>query len=58
MVLDEIYDLSIYDEDPDQKFQSATELFTTPEARQKLIWLWGLSKVSRNFLVIFAIILA
>ncbi|KAI1701386.1 aminotransferase class I and II domain-containing protein [Ditylenchus destructor] len=44
IVLDEIYDLSIYDEDPNQKFQSATELFTTPEARQKLIWLWGLSK--------------
>lgn len=48
VVLDEIYDLTIYDEDPEKPFESATQLFfeksVEPTARNKLIWLWGLSK--------------
>lgn len=47
VVLDEIYDLTIYDEIDAQPFRSATELFNDSEAdRNKLIWLWGVSKVS------------
>ncbi|KAL3075485.1 hypothetical protein niasHS_011992 [Heterodera schachtii] len=44
VLLDEIYDLSIYDEDSESPFRSAVELFEDERSRQKLIWLWGLSK--------------
>lgn len=53
MILDEIYDLSIYDEESKQPFKSAIELFQTNEAKNKLIWLWGLSKVNYLLNLIF-----
>ncbi|KAI6186817.1 ACC synthase-like protein [Aphelenchoides besseyi] len=44
VILDEIYDLSIYDENPAFPFRSACELFEDPEAANYLIWIWGISK--------------
>ena len=52
ILLDEIYDLCIYDEEPGKPFRSAVALFQTQEQKQKLIWLWGLSKAS--FLIVFS----
>ena len=43
-MLDEIYDLTVYDEEPEKPFQSAIQLFETEEEKKKLIWMWGLSK--------------
>jgi aspartate/methionine/tyrosine aminotransferase len=43
-MLDEIYDLTIYDEIPGSPFRSAVKLFETEQERSKLIWMWGLSK--------------
>ncbi|CAD5232082.1 unnamed protein product [Bursaphelenchus xylophilus] len=43
VILDEIYDLTIYDENPKFPFQSATELFQG-EDKNYLIWIWGISK--------------
>jgi hypothetical protein len=58
--LDEIYDLCIYDPIVGQPFQSAVQLFQSSESQEKMIWLWGLSKVtcllldsSQNFQIIF-----
>ena len=45
ILLDEIYDLCVYDEDPKRPFASAVQLFQTKEAKDKMIWLWGMSKV-------------
>ncbi|KAI6213765.1 ACC synthase-like protein [Aphelenchoides besseyi] len=44
VILDEIYDLGIYDENPAFPFRSACELFEDPEAANYLIWIWGISK--------------
>jgi aspartate/methionine/tyrosine aminotransferase len=43
VILDEIYDLTIYDENPEFPFQSACSLFEG-EASKFLIWIWGISK--------------
>ncbi|KAI6189651.1 ACC synthase-like protein [Aphelenchoides bicaudatus] len=43
VILDEIYDLTIYDEHPKFPFQSACSLFEG-EAANYLIWIWGISK--------------
>uniref|UniRef100_A0A7E4VZA2 Aminotran_1_2 domain-containing protein n=1 Tax=Panagrellus redivivus TaxID=6233 RepID=A0A7E4VZA2_PANRE len=45
VILDEIYNLLVYD--PNVKFESALKLFDDDPSldRQRLIWLWGLSKV-------------
>lgn len=53
ILLDEIYDLCVYDEDPKRPFASAVQLFQTKEAKDKLIWLWGMSKVIEKIKVFF-----
>jgi aspartate/methionine/tyrosine aminotransferase len=44
VILDEIYDLTIYDEHPEYPFESACQLFEGEEASNYLIWIWGISK--------------
>jgi len=43
VILDEIYDLAVYDEHPDFPFASASQLFAG-DAANYLIWIWGISK--------------